>query len=178
MFCAHNCRLVASMIEVRGGHCFGISSVNWTTTTTITPLLNIDHSATASTGGSESHEPNTHTEEWLVQARLRLAALRRMANKEPFCSADDAEQVALSAGQDIPIREPVRVPLSDQLSTGRNSEQIAEMVLENRNLTSVSLGGRVFKALIDSGAMVSLVGAEIARICRERIVPSLGGPYA
>ena len=94
-----------------------------------------------------------------VLKRLRLAALRSATNTEAVCSADDAEQVALSAGRDVPIREPVRVPLSDQLSTGRNSEPITEMVLENRNLISVSLGGRVFRALVDSGAMVSLVGA-------------------
>ena len=117
---------------------------------TITPLPNIDHGATGSTGESESDEPNTHTEEWLVQARLRLAALRSAVNKEGICAADDAEQVALSAGQDVPIREPVRVLLSDQLGTGRNDEQIVEMVVENRNLVSVSLGGRVFKALVDS----------------------------
>ena len=139
---------------------------------TITPLPNLDHGATESIGESENDDPNTHTEEWLVQARLRLAALRSATNTEVICSADDAERVALSAGRVVPIREPVRVPLSDQLSTGRNSEKIAEMVLENRNLISVSLGGRVFRALVDSRAMVSLVGAEIARICKERIVPS------
>ena len=98
--------------------------------------------------------------------------MRSAANEEVIGQADDAEQVALRAGQDVPIREPVRVPLSNQLSTGQDSEQIAEMVIENRNLISVSLGGRVFKALVDSGAMVSLVGAEIARLCKERIVPS------
>ena len=77
---------------------------------------------------------------------MRLAALRSSANREDKCPADDAEQVALSVGQDTPNREPVRVPLSDQLSTGQDSEQIAEMVIENRNLISVSLGGRVFQS--------------------------------
>ena len=95
----------------------------------------------SSTGESNSAELNTQAEEWLVQARLRLAALRSTAYEEVIGPADDAEQVALRAGQDIPIREPVRVPLSNQLNTGKDSEQIAEMVIENRNLISVSLGG-------------------------------------
>ena len=82
----------------------------------IAPLPNIDHDATRSTGESESAEPNTHTEEWLVQTRLRLAALKSAASKEAICPADDAKQVAFNAGQDVPNREPVRVPLSDQPS--------------------------------------------------------------
>ena len=87
-------------------------------------------------------------------------------------SAIDAERTALREGLEAPNREPVRVPLSTQLSTGQSSEQIAEMAIENRNLITVSLGVRRFKALIDSGAMVSLIGAEIACLCKDRLVPS------
>ena len=134
----------------------------------IAPLPNIDHDAARSSGESESEVPGTQTEDWLMQARLRLAALRSAANKEAICPADDAEKVALSAGQGIPIIEPVRAPLSDQRSTEWDSEQIAEIVIENRNLISVSLGGRVFEALIDSGAMVSLAGTEVARLCKKK----------
>ena len=46
------------------------------------------------------------------------------------------------------------------------------MMTENRNIRTVSLEGRLYRALIDSGAMVSLVGAEIARWFRNKLRPS------
>ena len=123
-------------------------------------------------GAEISAEAAPPTEDWLERARARLAALRNAENNEAARSVDDADRAALREGQEAPNREPVRVPLRTQLSTGQGSEQIAEMAVENRNLITVSLGGRKFKALIDSGAMVSLVGAEIARLCKDRVVPS------
>ena len=98
--------------------------------------------------------------------------LRRAENNEAARSVDDADRTALREEQEAPNKEPFRVPVSTQLSTGQDSEQIAEMAVENRNLITVSLGGRRFKVLIDSEAMVSLVGAEIARLCKDRLVPS------
>ena len=127
-------------------------------------LPNTDHNATRLTEGSNSVEPTASAEDWLIQARLRLAALRSAAESEAACSANDAEQTALREGQSAPSIEPARAQLSNQSSTALGSEQVAEMAVENRNLISVSLGGRIFRALINSRAMVSLVGAEIARL--------------
>ena len=69
-------------------------------------------------------------------------------------------------------REPARAPRPDKPSAEQDSEQIAGMMTENRNIITVSLGGRLYRALIDSGAMVSLVGAEIARRFRDKLRPS------
>ena len=68
--------------------------------------------------------------------------------------------------------EPARAPRPDKPSAEQDSEQIAGMMTENRNIITVSLRGRLYRALIDSGAMVSLVGAEIARRFRDKLRPS------
>ena len=46
------------------------------------------------------------------------------------------------------------------------------MAMENRNIVMVNFEGRRYRVLFDLGAMVSLVGSEIAEQCRERLRPS------
>ena len=105
---------------------------------------------------------------WLAEQRARLFALRRVEGLEADRGELRPPREALRADDAIVLRKPDGASLTSQLSTGQDCEQIAEMAGENRNIVTVSFWGRRYRALLDSGAMVSLVGTEIAEQCRER----------
>ena len=60
-------------------------------------------------------------------------------------NADTSEpqpREALREEDAIVLREPGGASLTSQLNTGQDCEQIAEMAMENRNIVTVSFGGR------------------------------------
>ena len=118
---------------------------------------------------ADTARPNV---DWLAEERTRLFALRRVENFESDRGEPQPPREALREEDAIVLREPGGASLTSQLSTSQGCEQIAEMAMENRNIVTVSFGGRRYRALLDSGSMVSLVGSEIAKQCRERLRPS------
>ena len=114
-------------------------------------------------------------EEWVTPGGNRFWELRmRVAVAQPKVHADSelgTEGIPSSHTLEND-RKPARAPRPDTPSAEQDSEQIAGMMTENRNIITVSLGSRLYRALIDSGAMVSLIGTKIARHFRDKLRPS------